>query len=51
MKGNTRLRRWASNASGNSSWYNIINLKVVKKVSPDDFKFKSRKDVDEIDMR
>lgn len=45
------VRLFTVDPSGNSSWYNIINLKVVKKVSPDDFKFKSRKDVDEIDMR
>lgn len=35
----------------NTSWYNIINLKVMQKVSPDDFRYKSQKDVDEIDMR
>lgn len=35
----------------NVSWYNIINLKVMQKVSNDDFKYKSQKNVDEIDMR
>ncbi len=37
--------------AGNASWYNIINLKVVKNISPEEFKYKSVKDVDEIDMR
>ena len=45
------VRLFTVDPSGNSSWYNIINLKVVKKVSPEDFKFKPVKDVDEIDMR
>ena len=45
------VRLFTVDPTGNSSWYNIINLKVVKKVSPEDFKFKSRKGVDEIDMR
>jgi outer membrane lipoprotein carrier protein len=35
----------------NISWYNIINLKVMKKVSTEDFRYKSQKNVDEIDMR
>jgi len=35
----------------NVSWYNIINLKVMQKVSNDDFRYKSQKNVDEIDMR
>ena len=35
----------------NVSWYNIINLKVMKKVSNEDFRYKSQKNVDEIDMR
>jgi len=37
--------------AGNASWYNIINLKVVKNVSPDVFQYKPVKGVDEIDMR
>ena len=45
------VRIFTVDPTGNSSRYNIINLKVVKKVSPEDFKFKSRKGVDEIDMR
>ena len=45
------VRLFTVDPTGNSSWYNIINLKVVKKVSSEDFKFKSRKGVDEIDMR
>lgn len=45
------VRLFTVDPSGNSSWYNIMNLKVVKQVSPDDFKFKSVKGVDEIDMR
>lgn len=35
----------------NASWYNITNLKVMQKVSTDDFRYKSQKNVDEIDMR
>lgn len=45
------VRLFTVDPSGNSSWYNILNLKVVKKISSDDFKFKPGKDVDEIDMR
>ena len=35
----------------NVSWYNITNLKVMQKVSTEDFRYKSQKNVDEIDMR
>lgn len=45
------VRLFTIDPAGNSSWYNIVNLKVLKKVSDDDFKYKSEKDVDEIDMR
>lgn len=45
------VRLFTVDPSGNSSWYNILNLKVVKKITADDFKFKPGKDVDEIDMR
>ena len=45
------VRLFTVDPAGNSSWYNILKLNVVKKVSPDDFKFKPGKDVDEIDMR
>jgi outer membrane lipoprotein carrier protein len=37
--------------SGNGSWYNIVNLSVVKSWKPEDFKYKPVKGVDEIDMR
>ena len=45
------VRLFTVDPSGNSSWYNIMNLKVMKKISPDEFRFKSRAGVDEIDMR
>ncbi|MCQ2092340.1 MAG: outer membrane lipoprotein carrier protein LolA [Fibrobacter sp.] len=45
------VRLYTVDPAGNSSWYNIIDLKVVKNLSDNDFKFKSVKDVDEIDMR
>jgi len=45
------VRLFTVDPAGNSSWYNILKLNVVKKVSADDFKFKPGKDVDEIDMR
>ena len=45
------VRLFTVDPAGNSSWYNILKLNVVKKVSPDDFKFKPGKNVDEIDMR
>lgn len=45
------VRLYTVDPAGNSSWYNIVDLKVVKNVSEDDFKFKSIKGVDEIDMR
>lgn len=45
------VRLFTVDPAGNSSWYNIVNLKVEKNVSAEDFKFKSMKDVDEIDMR
>ena len=44
-------RLYTVDPSGNGSWYNIVNLKVVKSVSTGDFKYKSIKGVDEIDMR
>lgn len=44
-------RLFTVDPSGNGSWYNIVNLKVMKKISMDDFKYKSIKGVDEIDMR
>ena len=44
-------RLFTVDPAGNSSWYNIVNLKVVKKVSTEDFRYKSVKNVDEIDMR
>lgn len=45
------VRLFTVDPAGNSSWYNIVNLKVLKTFSNDDFKYKSQKDVDEIDMR
>lgn len=45
------VRLFTVDPAGNSSWYNIINLKVLKSFSNDDFKYKSSNDVDEIDMR
>ena len=44
-------RLYTVDPSGNGSWYNIVNLKVVKSVSTGDFKYKPIKGVDEIDMR
>lgn len=44
-------RLFTVDPSGNGSWYNIVNLKVMKKVSAEDFKYKPIKGVDEIDMR
>ena len=45
------VRLFTVDPSGNATWYNIMNLKVVKQVSPDDFKYKPVKGVDEIDLR
>lgn len=45
------VRLQTTDPEGNTSWYNITNLKVMQKISADDFRYKSRKDVDEIDMR
>ena len=44
-------RLFTVDPSGNGSWYNIVNLKVMEKVSAEDFKYKPIKGVDEIDMR
>lgn len=44
-------RLYTVDPSGNGSWYNIVNLKVVKKISDDDFRYKAIPGVDEIDMR
>ena len=45
------VRLFTVDPSGNSSWYNIVNLKVMKNVSVDDFRYKALPGVDEIDMR
>ncbi|WP_298771155.1 outer membrane lipoprotein carrier protein LolA [uncultured Fibrobacter sp.] len=45
------VRLFTVDPSGNASWYNIVNLKVMQKVSNEDFKYKPVKGVDEIDMR
>ena len=37
--------------AGNSTWYGILDIKVIKKISNDDFKYKPVAGVDEIDMR
>ena len=44
-------RLFTVDPSGNGSWSTIVNLKVMKKVSAEDFKYKPIKGVDEIDMR
>jgi len=45
------VRLFTVDPSGNSSWYIIVNLKVVKSVSVEDFRYKAVPGVDEIDMR
>ncbi len=45
------VRLFTVDPAGNSSWYNIVNLKIVKSASIEDFRYKSQNDVDEIDMR
>ena len=45
------VRLYTEDSAGNASWYNITDLKVVKDVSNDDFKYKPVPGVDEIDMR
>ena len=45
------VRLFTVDPSGNSSWYNIVNLKVMKNVSVEDFRYKALPGVDEIDMR
>lgn len=45
------VRLYTVDPENNSSWYNIINLKVMKKASVEDFRYKSNSVVDEIDMR
>ena len=45
------VRLLTEDPAGNVSWYNIVDLKVVKNVSNDEFKYKSVAGVDEIDMR
>ena len=44
-------RLFTVDPSGNSSWYNIVNLKVIKNVTVEDFRYKTLPGVDEIDMR
>ncbi len=44
-------RLFTVDPSGNSSWYNIVKLKVVKKVTTEEFRYTPVKGVDEIDMR
>jgi len=44
-------RLYTVDPTGNGSWYNIVNLSVVKSWKPEDFKYKPIKGVDEIDMR
>ena len=45
------VRLFTVDPSGNSSWYNIVNLKVMKNVTVEDFRYKALPGVDEIDMR
>lgn len=45
------VRLFTVDEVGNSSWYDISKLKVVKKVSDADFTFKASPGIDEIDMR
>lgn len=45
------VRLYTEDPAGNGSWYNIVNLKVVKNVSNEDFRYKPVAGVDEIDMR
>ncbi len=45
------VRLFTVDPSGNSSWYNIVNLKAIKNVSVEDFRYKALPGVDEIDMR
>lgn len=45
------VRLFTVDPSGNSSWYNIVNLKVMKNISVEDFRYKALPGVDEIDMR
>lgn len=45
------VRLYTLDPAGNSTWYNIVDLKVVKNISNDDFKYKPVSGVDEIDMR
>ena len=45
------VRLFTEDPAGNSTWYGIIDMKVVKSVSNDDFKYKPVPGVDEIDMR
>ncbi len=44
-------RLYTVDPTGNGSWYNIVNLSVVKSWKAEDFKYKPVKGVDEIDMR
>ena len=45
------VRLYTEDPAGNATWYGIIDLKVVKKISNEDFKYKPVAGVDEIDMR
>ena len=45
------VRLYTVDPAGNGSWYSIVDMKVVKNISNEDFKYKPVKGVDEIDMR
>ena len=45
------VRLFTEDPAGNSTWYGILDIKVIKKISNDDFKYKPVAGVDEIDMR
>ena len=45
------VRLYTEDPAGNSTWYSIVDLKVIKNISNEDFKYKPVQGVDEIDMR
>ncbi len=45
------VRLFTVDAVGNSTWYDISNLKSIKNTKPEEFQFKTPPGVDEIDMR
>lgn len=45
------VRLFTVDDMGNSTWYDVSNLKVRRDLKTEDFKYKSVKGVDELDMR